>query len=61
MPNITVDGIEYNGRPFRQWKSTASVIAVSRSPNAEIEVGTAVYQTARNSYIAALRAELEDS
>ena len=59
MPKITVEGIEYNTEDFRKWKSTARFTAVFGSSDEQIENEIAVYQTARATYIATLKNELE--
>lgn len=60
MPKITIDDIEYNTEDLSD-NSKAQVASLQflevqmNKLNSEI----AVYQTARNAYIAALKAELE--
>lgn len=60
MPKITVDNIEYNTEDLSdngkaQLSSLQFLEVQMKKLNSEI----AVYQTARNTYIAALKAELE--
>ena len=60
MPKITIDKIEYNTEDL----SEAGVAQVASLQFLEVQMSKiqseiAVYQTARNSYIAALKAELE--
>ena len=60
MPKITVDNIEYNTEDLSdngkaQLASLQFLDVQMKKLNSEI----AVYQTARNAYIAALKAELE--
>ena len=62
MPVITVDGIEYNTEDLSengkaQLASLQFLEVQMKKLNAEISV----YQTARNSYVAALKAELSPS
>ena len=61
MPKITVDDIEYNTEDLSdngkaQLASLQFLEVQMNKLNSEI----AVYQTARNAYIAALKAELEN-
>ena len=46
MPKITIDEVEYNTEDL--------------SDNGKLKSEIAVYQTARNSYVTALKNELED-
>ena len=60
MPKITVDGMEYNTEELTdngkaQLASLQFLEVQMKKPQNEI----AVYQTARNSYVAALKVELE--
>ena len=62
MPNITVDGIEYNTEDLSDnGKAQLASLQFLEVQMQKLKSEIAVYQTARNSYIAALRAELEDS
>ena len=59
MPKITVDGIEYNTEDLsdngKAQLASLQFLAQTKKIRAEI----AVYQTAKNSYLAALKAELD--
>jgi hypothetical protein len=60
MPKITVDGVEYNTEDLSdngkaQLASLQFLEVQMNKLNSEI----AVYQTARNAYVAALKADLE--
>lgn len=60
MPKITVDNVEYNTEDLSdngkaQLASLQFLEVQTNKLNSEI----AVYQTARNAYVAALKAELE--
>lgn len=60
MPNITVDGIEYNSEDLTDnGKAQLASLQFLDVQMKKIESEIAVYQTARNAYIAALKAELE--
>ena len=60
MPKITVDGIDYNTEDLSDngKAQLASMQFLDVQLN-KIQGEIAVYQTARNSYVAALKAELE--
>ena len=60
MPKITVDGIEYNTEDLTDnGKAQFASLQFLEAQMAKIKSEIAVYQTARNSYIAALKAELD--
>ena len=60
MPKITVDGIEYNTEDLTDnGKAQLASLQFLEVQLKKIQGEIAVYQTARNSYIAALKAELE--
>lgn len=60
MPKITVDGIEYNTEDLSDnGKAQLASIQFLETQMAKIKSEIAVFQTARNSYVAALRAELQ--
>ena len=60
MPKMTVDGIEYNTEDISE-NGKAQLISLQflEAQMAKIKSEIAVYQTARTTYIAALKAELE--
>lgn len=59
MPKITVDGIEYNTEDLSEnGKSQLASLQFLEVQMNKIKSEIAVYQTARNSYVAALKAEL---
>ena len=59
MPKITVDGIEYNTEDLSEnGKAQLASLQFLESQMNKIKAEIAVYQTARNSYAAALKAEL---
>ena len=59
MPNITVDGIDYNTEDLiDNGKAQLASLQFLETQLKKIQGEIAVYQTARNSYIAALKAEL---
>ena len=59
MPKITIDGIEYNTEDLTEnGKSQLASLQFLEMQMNKIKSEIAVYQTARNSYIAALKAEL---
>ena len=60
MPKITVDGIEYNTEDLTEngKAQLASLQGLEVQMN-KLKSEIAVYQTARYSYVAALKAELE--
>lgn len=60
MPKITVDGIEYNTEDLSDnGKAQLASLQFLDVQLNKIQGEIAVYQTARNSYVAALKAELE--
>ena len=60
MPKITVDGIEYNTEDLSDnGKAQLASLQFLEVQLKKIQGEIAVYQTARNSYVAALKAELE--
>ena len=60
MPKITVDGIEYNTEDLSDnGKAQLASLQFLEVQMKKIQSEMAVYQTARNSYIAALKAELD--
>ena len=60
MPKITVEGIEYNTEDLSEnGKSQLASLQFLEVQMNKLKSEIAVYQTARNSYVAALKAELE--
>ena len=60
MPKITVDGIEYNTEDLTEnGKAQLASLQFLEVQMHELKSEIAVYQTARNSYVAALKADLE--
>ena len=61
MPKITVDNIEYNTEDLSE-NGTAQLASLQflEVQMSKIQSEIAIYQTARNSYIAALKSELEE-
>ena len=60
MPKITVDGIEYNTEDLTEnGKAQLASLQFLEVQMNKLNSEIAVYQTARNSYVAALKAELE--
>ena len=60
MPKITVDGIEYNSEDLSDnGKAQLASLQFLEVQMNKIKSEITVYQTARNSYIAALKTELE--
>jgi len=60
MPKITVDGIEYNTEDLSDnGKAQLASLQFLEVQMNKIKSEITVYQTARNSYIAALKTELE--
>ena len=62
MPKITVDGIEYNTEDLSE-NGTAQLASLQflEVQMNKIKSEIAVYQTARNAYILALKGELNDN
>ncbi len=62
MPKITVDGIEYNTEELSDnGKAQLASLQFLEVQMNKLQSEIAVYQTARNSYVAALKVELEPS
>jgi hypothetical protein len=60
MPKITVEGIEYNTEDLSEnGKSQLASLQFLEVQMNKLKSEIAVYQTARNSYIVALKVELE--
>ena len=60
MPKITVDGIEYNTEDLTEnGKAQLASLQFLEVQMNKLKSEIAVYHTARNSYVAALKAELE--
>ena len=60
MPKITVDGVEYNSEDLSDnGKAQVASLQFLEVQMKKIQSEIAVYQTARNAYVAALKAELE--
>ena len=60
MPKITVDDIEYNSEDLTDnGKAQLASLQFLEVQMNKINNELAVYQTARNAYVAALKAELE--
>ena len=59
MPKITVDGIEYNTEDLSENGKAQLPLQFLEVQMGKIKSEIAVYQTARSSYAAALKAELE--
>ena len=60
MPKITVDGIEYNTEDLSEnGKAQLASLQFLGTQMNKLKAEIAVYQTARNSYVAALKEELE--
>jgi hypothetical protein len=61
MPKITVDEIEYNTEDLSEnGKAQLASLQFLEVQMSKIKSEIAVYQTARSSYVAALKSELED-
>ena len=61
MPKITVDGIEYNTEDLSDnGKAQLASLQFLEAQMNKLKSEIAVYQTARSSYVAALKAELEN-
>lgn len=61
MPKITVDGIEYNTEDLSDnGKAQLASLQFLEVQMSRLKSEIAVYQTARASYVAALKAELEE-
>ena len=60
MPKITIDEVEYNTEDLTEnGKAQLASLQFLEGQMSKIKSEIAVYQTARNTYIAALKAELE--
>ena len=60
MPKITVEGIDYNTEDLSEnGKSQLASLQFLEVQMNKLKSEIAVYQTARNSYVMALKAELE--
>lgn len=60
MPKITVDGTEYNTEDLSDnGKAQLASLQFLEVQMSKLNSEIAVYQTARNSYIAALKSELD--
>jgi len=60
MPKITVDGVEYNSEDLSDnGKAQLASLQFLEAQMSKIQAEIAVYQTARHSYTAALKVELE--
>ncbi len=60
MPKITVEGIEYNTEDLSEnGKSQLASLQFLEVQMNKLKSEIAVYQTARNAYVSALKAELE--
>lgn len=61
MPRITVEDVEYNSEDLTEnGKAQLASLQFLEVQMSKLRSEIAVYQTARNSYVAALKAELED-
>jgi anti-sigma regulatory factor (Ser/Thr protein kinase) len=59
MPKITVDGIEYNSEDLTDnGKAQLASLQFLEAQMKKIRAEIAVYETAKNAYIAALKSEL---
>jgi len=62
MPKFTVDDIEYNSEDLTDnGKAQLASLQFLEVQMSKLQSEIAVYQTAKNSYVAALKAELESS
>ena len=62
MPQITIDGIEYNTEDLTDnGKAQLASLQFLEVQMAKLKNEIAVYNTAKNSYIAALKKELDKS
>jgi hypothetical protein len=62
MPKITVDGIDYNTEDLTDnGKAQLASLQFLEIQMTKLKNEIAVYNTAKNGYIAALKAELENS
>ena len=62
MPKITIDNIEYNTEDLSDnGKAQLASLQFLEAQMSKIKSEIAVYQTARNSYVAALKNEIDAS
>jgi hypothetical protein len=62
MPKITVDGIDYNTEDLTDnGKAQLASLQFLEVQMAKLNNEIAIYQTARNAYVAALKAALENA
>ena len=62
MPKVTIDGIEYNTEDLTDnGKAQLASLQFLEVQMRKLKSEMSVYQTARNSYVAALKSELEKS
>ena len=60
MPKITIDGIEYNSEDLtHNGKAQLASLQFIEAQMSKLQSEIAVFKTARNSYIAKLKMELE--
>ena len=61
MPKITIDDIEYNTEDLTEnGKAQLASLQFLEVQMGKLKSEIAVYQTARNTYVAALKAELDE-
>ncbi len=61
MLKINLDGVEYNAEDLSEnGKAQAASLQFLEAQMSKLQSEISVYQTARNSYVAALKAELND-
>jgi hypothetical protein len=61
MPNITVDGVDYNTEDLSEnGKAQLASLQFLEVQMKKIQSELAIYQTARNAYMRALQDELEE-
>ena len=62
MPKITIDGIEYNSEDLSEnGKAQLASLQFLEAHVKKIDAEIAVYQTARNSFVATLKDELDNN
>ena len=60
MPKIKIDGLEYNSEDLTDnGKAQLASLQFLEAQMTKLKSEIAVYETARNSYVAALKAELD--
>ena len=60
MPKMTIDGIEYNSEDLSaNGKAQLASLQFLQAQMNKLKAEIAVYETARNTYVAALKAELD--